>query len=241
MKTRKTKRMGTDYHETAIPDQCQCSIMCTKRALPKEAFCSQHLHKCPRESPLSSWEPEYDPSLWNMYIAIKETHNCFSYAMNVFDKRQIAKCKGLKSCNTSFHQPGSASGYSRFSNSRPKTCPNMLERIMGDNPMTYITDFTTQCKENFSKIALIVDESDDYHFLRQDSNGYWSHKPGAQRVKRIDARGHKIWDPKLANYDYTTNGNSDLKYDIFCSYMCVPRNVPLYMRTGGAWTPSVTG
>ena len=159
--------------------------------------------------------------------------------MNVFDKKQIDKCRGKKECNTPFHQPGAASGYSKFSNSRPKTCPNMLARIIGDNPNTYITDFTSQCKPNFSKIALIVDESDDYHFLRQDSNGFWSHKPGAQRVKNIDAYGHRIWDPKLANYDYVSRGSGDLKYDIFCSYMCVPRNIPLYMKVGGGKSKNI--
>jgi hypothetical protein len=109
----------------------------------------------------------------------------------------------------------------------------MIMRIIGDNPSIYITDFTTQCSNGFSKIALIVDESDDYHFLRQDSNGYWSHKPGSQKITNIDAYGHRIWDPKLANYDYKSRGKSDLKYDIFCSYMCVPRNTPLYLKVGG--------
>ena len=232
--THPSKRKGFAEYETGSPNQCQCAITCSNKALPKQAFCHIHLKTCPRNSPLSNWEPEFDPSLWNLYIAIKETHNCFSYAMNVFDRKQISKCKGKSECNAPFHQPGAASGYSGFSDSKPKTCPNMIARILGDNPTTYVTDFTTQCKPSFSKIALIVDESDDYHFLRMDSSGYWSHKPGAQRVINFDAYGHKIWDPKLANYDYVSRGKSDLKYDIFCNYLCVPRNRPLYMKVGGA-------
>ena len=235
MKTRKFKKQGLEIHETASPSQCQCDINCMRRALPKKAFCSVHANSCNRKSPLSGWEPQYDPSIWNMYVAIKETHNCFSYAMNVFDKKQIAKCHGKKECNAPFHQPGASAGYDKFSDSKPKTCPNMVARILGDNPTISITDFTTKCPPGNSKIALIIDESDDYHFLRQDSSKYWSHKPGGQRVTRIDAKGHTIWDPKLANYDYTLTGGK-LKYDIFCSYMCVPRNRPLFLRVGGGKT-----
>ena len=96
-----------------------------------------------------------------------------------------------------------------------------------------MADFTSKCPDGFSKIALIIDESDDYHFLRQDSNGYWSHKPGARKVKNVDAFGHKIKDPRLANYNYALSDGASLNYDIFCSYMCVPRNRPLYMKAGG--------
>ena len=185
---------------------------------------------CTRVSPLSGWEPEYDPKLWNSRMAFRETHNCFSYAMNVFDKRQVAKCNSEDDCNTPFHQPGTAAGYNRFDDRLPKTCPNMLARIFGDNPTVQMTDFTSKCPDGYSKMALIIDESDDYHFLRQDSNGFWSHKPGARMVKNTDAFKHKIKDPRLANYNYVLSEKGELNYDIFCSYMCVPRNRPLYMK-----------
>lgn len=230
--TRKHKqRKGFLATETGSPNQCQCTIMCAKPAINKSGFCVDHITSCSTKSLLSGWEPEYDPSLWNLYIAIKETHNCYSYSMNVFDKRQIQKCKGKNECDAPFHQPGGASGHPKFSNYKPKTCPNMIARVRGDNPSTYISDFETQCKPSYSKIALIVDESDDYHFLRMDSNGYWSHKPGGMRVTNVDAYGNYIWNPKLANYDYASRGKSELKYDIFCSYFCVKRNIPLYMKS----------
>ena len=52
------------------------------------------------------------------------------------------------------------------------------------NLVTYIT--------NHYKIALVIDdlgEEQDYHFYRQDSDGYWSHKPGKEEVRRVDASG----------------------------------------------------
>ncbi len=196
-------------------------------------YCRQHQHTCQSGSPLTGAEPDFDPSLWNKRRDFRETHNCFSYAMNVFDPKQVARCKGKKTCEAPFHQPGAAAGYGRFTEDAPKTCPNMLARIFGDNPNVSMTDFESACPPGASKIGLILDESDDYHFLRQDSNGYWSHKPGARPVTNVDAYGHLIRNPRLANYNYASNTDSSLNYDIFCSYMCVPRNRPLYLRISG--------
>lgn len=182
---------------------------------------------------MSGAEPDFDPSLWNDRRDVRETHNCFSYALNVHDPKQIARCRGKKVCEAPYPQPGFASGHEGFSNASPKTCPNMLARIFGDNPVIKMTAFESQCPAGASKIALILDESDDYHFLRQDSNGSWSHKPGGTNVTNVDAFGHLIRDPRLACYNYRAAGKGQLNYDIFCSYMCVPRNQPLYMRAGG--------
>ncbi len=184
-------------------------------------------------SPLSGWAPKFAPETWNTKTEVRETHNCFAYAMNVNDPKQMAKCRGVKLCNAPFHQPGSAAGYNRFMQSRPKTCPNMMARILGDNPNIQMTTFEAKCPPRTSKIALVVDESDDYHFLRQDNTGFWSHKPGARPVSNLDSGKHRIWDPALCDMDYTKPVGT-LNYDIFCGYMCVPRTQPVYMRVGGA-------
>ena len=203
-------------------------------AMPGEAFCQIHINKCSRISPLTGVEPDYHPTIWNNVKSFMKTHNCYSYAMNVRDPKQIAKCKGKKKCSAPYHQPGEVSGYESFTNNLPKTCPNMTMRILGDNHEILRAQFTDKCPANYSKIALIVDQSDDYHFLRQDSNRFWSHKPGGNMVTNLDAYGHKIWDPKLANYNYKSlNNNSSLNYNIFCTYFCVPRNVPLYLKARG--------
>ena len=187
---------------------------------------------CTRVSPLSGYEPTYDPKAWNVNRDIRETHNCFSYAMNVNDPKQIAKCRGKKLCEAPFHQPGSAAGHEGFTAKKPKTCSNMMARILGDNPHVQMTKFENRCPKGSSKIALVVDESDDYHFLRQDSDSYWSQKSGARPVTNLDASKHRIWDPAMCDLNFS-NHEGVLNYDNFCSYMCVPRTRPLYLRTGG--------
>lgn len=189
--------------------------------------------KCPRNSPLSGYEPNYEPKRWNAKRSLRETHNCFSYSMNIHDPKQVQLCiDESEECEAPFHQPGSPSGYHQFSSKKLKTCPNMIARILGDNPDIRMTTFESRCPRDSSKIALVVDPKEDYHFLRQDSNMLWSHKAGARPVKNIDAAGHTIWDPQLSYLNYTT-GDGTLDYSIFCAYLCVPRIKKLYLLPGG--------
>lgn len=226
--TRRHRKHLKPEYSTGRPHKCQCDLYCDRTAAAGQAFCKYHLRRCTTSSPLSGWEPDYDPNFWNYKTSLRETHNCFSYAMNILDRLQMRKCR-KKGCNVPFHQPGAYSGYRPFSDERSKTCPNMVARILGDNNNLTMTEFGSACPNGTSKIALVLDESDDYHYLRQDSNGFWSHKPGSTKIKNVDAYGHMIWNPQLANYNYNEAGNSTLNYNVFCSYFCVPRNVKLHL------------
>ena len=85
---------------------------------------------------------------------------------------------------------------------------------------------------NHYKIALVIDDSgeeQDYHFYREDEDGYWSHKPGKSDVRRHDASGKLIRDPEKAdrNYDQQNDDNdneTDNNYYKFCGYYSVPYN-----------------
>lgn len=227
----KNKTRKKHIQNTGKKNQCQCSLSCKRKCFGKTAFCLYHQDTCPRFSPLSGSEPDYDPDDWNKRYFVKETHNCFAYSFNINDPKQIKKCKN-KNCDVPFHQPGLVSGYPNFSSKLPKTCPNMMARLFGDNPNIKMTTFEEKCPVGTSKIALIIDENEDYHFLRQDSNKYWSHKPGARKVTNRDASDRLIYDPALANYNYLDN-NGHLNYDIFCGYLCVPRESPVKLKSGG--------
>ena len=106
------------------------------------------------------------------------------------------------------------------------------------DPDVKVTRFEKQCPYNTSKIALIVDPNRDYHFVRQDSDGTWSHKPGAMDVTTLDASGRPIIRPDRALFLYK-HKKDPLMYTKMCGYYCVPRNKPLYLmndarREGGA-------
>lgn len=218
------KRMTRKVTHTGRAKQCQCDRNCSRPSLKESAFCSIH-QRCQAGSPLSYYEPNYEPGRWNQR-KFKLSHNCFSYGMNVIDPKQVARCQG--ECNVPFHQPGLASGHDGFSD-KPKTCSNMITRIIGDNPLIKMSRFQYKCPAGSSKVAFVADESEDYHFLRQDSNGYWSHKPGARSVTNRDSSNRPIWNPGLADFNYAVH-NSNLNYDLLCGYLCVPRNRKLHLK-----------
>jgi len=148
--------------------------------------------------------------------------------MNSIDDKLIKDCNDTEDCNVGFHQPGYASGYGHFSEKHEKGCNDMVSRLWGDNPDVRPIEFEERCPGKTSKIALIVDPKRDYHFLRQDSNGMWSHKPGAMEVTTLDASGRTILRPDRALFIYN-NHKDPLRYTKFCGYYCVPRGKPLYL------------
>jgi hypothetical protein len=168
---------------------------------------------------------------WNNRQELRESHNCFAYALNSIDPNMMAKCKSDPSCNVPFPQPGYAAGFKRFSDQPEKGCGDMVSRLWGDNPKIRAVTFEEKCPPGTSKIALIVDPKRDYHFLRQDPDGYWSHKPGAMAVTRLDSTDRPILRPDRACFMYKKNKKDPLCYTEFCGYFCVPRNESLHMMT----------
>lgn len=206
--------------------RCQCMPSCRRPSLPGSAFCRIHQFNCPRVSPLTGYEPPTEADKYNKDSAIRESHNCFAFAFGIYDKDAKAEMP--------FHQPGVASGWKSFSETKKKTCPDMLSRLHGDMPSLKMTTFTGRCPAGTSKIALGVDARSDYHFWRQRrGDGYWDHKPGATEVVSVDAFGRPIYDPELASRNYNKKG-SHLNYNRFCGYMCVPRTRKARAKRSGA-------
>jgi hypothetical protein len=215
--------------QTRKKERCQCEISCKNIPLDNSPFCAEHQKFCQRKSPLSGYEPDFNPGLYNKHKGVKEALNCFAYA---FDYRQLPKNKKCtkNSCPIPFPQPGRKSGYPKWSDVNGKRCPDLLARLFGDVPDLKVSSFDKKCPKHSSKIALVVDEDEDYHFYRQDSNGFWSHKPGATDVTHLDATQRPIYDPQLASKHYE---NSGLDYNEFCSYLCVPKGKKLHFKRGG--------
>lgn len=212
---------------------CQCDPNCKRPVKHGDTFCAYHTTKgCPVKAHLSGAEPAYDPNVYNSDNAVKWSHNCHAYALGVYDKNKIEKCRNDNKCE--FPVAGRIAGHERYRGKMGKTCSDVLGRTWSEVPTGYMTNFETRCKPNFSKIAVVVDEDQDYHYYRQDNNGWWSHKPGARNVTNKDATGAHIWNPKLASryYPRENDEDTDLNYDSFCSFMCIPRDKPIELAGG---------
>lgn len=208
--------------------RCQCDPNCNLPPLEKSAFCIKH-QQCANFSPLTGYEPSFEPAIWNT-PKVKPTHNCFAYAYQFLDIPSTEKCTN-ESCPLAFPQPGRASGYPKWSKVKGKRCPDIIARALGDVPGSIRTTFKNKCPKGMRKIAFIADPKEDYHVLRQDKTGKWSHKPGGTEVKDVDASGRPIVNPELANFYYPDSG---LDYTKFCSFLCIPATKKFKLkRTGG--------
>jgi hypothetical protein len=223
--------------------QCQCSIHCKKPVKPGTPFCEFHNENgCPRKSPMSGYEPVYNPDIYNTDKTIRHSHNCFAYAFGVLDKAQKDKCAKTKDCNVAFHGPGIKSGYRRLKGEDGKTCADTMARTLADSDGGYAIGFTGRCRRGYSKIATVVDPDADFHYYRQDNSGRWSHKPGAMPVTELDSNGNPIYDPAIAGrrYPVDVNHNHELDYTGFCGYYCIPRNKKLTIASGGSSSKRAT-
>jgi hypothetical protein len=211
------------------------SRKCKKSAVQGLLFCKVHKETF-RFSPTSGDEPAYEPAKWSKDPNIRRSHNCYSYSMNAMDGRRIEDCAthGGESCEVSYHQPGSRKKTNpRLRRKSYAKCKSLIKLIKDDIPQIKPVEYHHRCPVGSSKIALVIDPSDDYHFYRQDPDGYWSHKPGSQPVTRLDADNVQIINPATAERDYTKVGKS-LNYTNFCGLFCVPRRMRILLEKGGA-------
>ena len=195
--------------------KCQYDSTCPEESLEGEAFCKDHINK-PLKVRFSGSEPAYEPDKWNTDSFIQKVHNCFAYSLNILSTNLAKKCKDTNVCNT--HQPGEQSKWLPMDE---KTCPNLIARILGDDSYIPI-EYEEKCPYKMSMIAFIIDTKRDYHVLRLDDNGYFSHKGGQGPATNKDARGHLIADVRLANFNYG-NKPDKLNYTHFCGYFCISR------------------
>ena len=155
-------------------------------------------------SPLSGAELKYNPKLWNKNYNIKNTHNCYTYALGKIVPGLDSKA-----------QPGYASGFEHIEDNE-YDCKSFRERLKKDSPGSYLEKFDNACIPGFYKIFLALDPENDYHWWRQNLDQYWSHKPGSTEVVNVDASGNKIKNPLKANRKYDS-----LNYYKPCFFACV--------------------
>ena len=157
-------------------------------------------------SPLSGYEPKYNPNYWNNNKNIKNNNNCYSYSVN------------NKNHKFGKPQPGYFARFNHIQNNQYK-CAYFFKRILNDIPSVYLTSFKQKCKKGFHKAFFAIDSNKnehDYHFYRQDTNQLWSHKPGTTNVINYDANYKIIKNPYSANRNYNT-----YNYDKPCFFFCV--------------------
>jgi hypothetical protein len=166
-------------------------IMEIKNFKNNESFLNNNIFESKKDfSPLSGSELKYDPYKYNKNYNIKNSHNCYSYALGKIVNNLESKA-----------QPGYASGFDHIT-SNDYNCKSFRKRFKKDSPGSYLEKFDNACLPGFYKIFLALDPKNDYHWYRQDKSKYWSHKPGSSDVIDIDADGKKIKNPLKSNRNF---------------------------------------
>ena len=155
-------------------------------------------------SPLSGSEYKYEPEKWNDDDNIKVSHNCYSYALGKIVKELQSKA-----------QPGYSSGFNHIDDNN-YSCKEFRKRLKKDSPGSYLEKFDNSCLPGFYKVFLALDPGNDYHWWRQNSDSYWSHKPGSTDVTDLDASGKKIKNPFLSNRKFVSRN-----YYKPCFFSCI--------------------
>lgn len=162
---------------------------------------------------------KFSPKIWNMNPYIRQSHNCYEYALNKLTIDNAINCKKTlkngKSCNYLKHQPGLHGGIPDIKN-RKYTCKSIEQRMKMDNKKLYKTK--KRCKPGYYKIALAIRPYRRYHFYRKHDNGSWSHKEGQTPATNKDASNRVIYNLKKANRKY-----KDRYYSKICGEYCLPK------------------
>jgi len=128
--------------------------------------------------------PHYQPDVWdNRYVCAAT--NCYAYAAN----DPYGHFMGGEQV------PGLAAG-ARMGAVTPGECVRCAEAdgmvFIGDAPVA---------RPGHYLVALRICPGVDFHFIRQDADGLWSHKNGTGGIDRMDDCGRAITNPETASFE----------------------------------------
>ncbi len=147
-------------------------------------------------------QPSFHPEFWNDGYgtnAVQMKNYCYNYATN---RR-----------TDSYAKPGRASG--QEADQGHYDVASLTKWLEADGLIP--TTLAAGCQNNRSLIAMVLAPIvPDYHFLRRDADGTWSHKNGFTAAKNTDNSDIVITDPEA-----TTSWNNLWPYNVFGGYFCV--------------------
>lgn len=164
---------------------------------------------------LSGSEYKYQPENWKKN-EIKQ--NCYGYALNKYNDDTI-----------NYPQMGEFGipDFKKYYNEdRDFGCSPYEYRILKDNPHIYKVPENKSCKKGYYKTYFVVAPNKDFHWYRQDKDGYYSHKPGQLKVRDYDMSKskNKIKNPIFSNRTDYTYKNDVLDYSVVCNTFCIPKD-----------------
>jgi len=137
--------------------------------------------------------PQYNPDTDDdgCFVKKQTENNCYAYGTDIV--------------TNTFPQPGRGSGKKWSLN----TCTDMGNASVRDGLVYNGTVLPIGQPAEGHYATLLIWPDTNFHWIRKDANGYWSHKPGGTPVRNTDNRGLPITDPSKSDFSPWTQ---------FCSY-----------------------
>jgi hypothetical protein len=141
----------------------------------------------------------YPDAAWDV-AQVQQCNNCYNYG-----------CDMPAPANTSFAQPGMASGNLRAvpivnANCQAAAVSDGLAAVVGVGGAIPVIAQKDRATTHLVALVVALETApaagdSDFHWYRLDSNGRWSHKPGQTPKTNLDGAGNVIADPRNAAND----------------------------------------
>ncbi|CAF0798981.1 unnamed protein product [Adineta steineri] len=127
--------------------------------------------------------PTFSPQTGNggCFVKKQSKNNCYAYGTNIV--------------TNTYPQPGRYSGTKLSA----ITCETVRKAAVLDGLVYYGTNLPVGHPKSGHFVALLLWPNADYHWIRKDATGFWSHKPGAGAVTNKDNTGSLINNPSKSN------------------------------------------
>ncbi len=133
--------------------------------------------------------PDFDPGKWNDDGNVQYDNNCYDYATDHPSGRTDRTTRSRPGKKAAKEMPKS-----------PYTCDDIMKGVEADVKAANAgekSDKDKKCNDKCWKVAVMRKASSDgtntdFHFVRQDSGGSWSHKQGDGPAKNTDDEGKQI-------------------------------------------------
>jgi hypothetical protein len=133
---------------------------------------------------------QYNPAFWNSSPYVMSKNNCYNYARNWR--------------TDTFAQPGRAHG----AGTSTMECSTVTAAAMADG-IKKRCDCLPDREHPRRHMALVVGPGIDYHWYREQRDGFWGHKPGPTAARNTDNNGALVVSPETAARGFYTD---------FCGY-----------------------
>lgn len=170
----------------------------------------------------------YEPELWNCKPA-QQSANCYQYMLNELDEKRINDCyKTLKNTNKKDCGQIGLGCPDDDCNDIENQCERykyIVKNNRFNRDIKILDNFYEQCPSGYYKGAIffapLENQNDGYHFMRQDNDGFWSHKYSYGEATDRDLQNEKISDPNYAYLDYNYDPDKWWNFNKLCGTFCI--------------------